>query len=189
MQFGSQALCRELHGGIQPELVTLSKEQRVENLALALSLMLLNLSPARSYAWEEFDGDIEPFNLILATTWSALCSQGLVKPNGMGRYQLTSSGWIKALKITGRFDSNDTQQQAGKLAAGLKRHIDGRTQDGRVDRAELAQETGLEEASVYDAVDSRLLQHLFSIIDAQWAPDGRMNNWIDISVGFGHKLR
>jgi hypothetical protein len=169
--------------------MTLSKEERVENVALALSLMLLNLSPARPYAWEEFDGDIEPFNLILTTTWSVLCSKGLVKPNGMGRYQLTSSGWIEALKITGRFDSTDAQQQAGKLAAGLKRHIDGRTQDGRVDRTELAQETGLEEAFVYDAVDSHLLQHLFGIMDAQWAPDDRMNNWIEIPVDFGHKLR
>jgi hypothetical protein len=70
----------------------------------------------------------------------------------------------------------------------LKRRVDGREHDARADRTELAQQTGLAEGFIYDAIDSHLLRHLFGIVDAHWAPDDRMNNYIDIPIDFGHKL-
>jgi hypothetical protein len=157
-------------------------------MALALRLILQNLTPGRPYAWEEADGDTEPFTVILPTTWSALDREGLVNTHGFNRYELTSSGWIAALKITDRFNTPEMKEKAGKLAASLKRRVDGRQHDGSADMTELAQETGLDEAFIYDAVDSHLLRHLFGIIDAYWAPDDRMRNYIDVPIDFVHKL-
>jgi hypothetical protein len=90
--------------------------------------------------------------------------------------------------VTGRLDTPEMKGKAGRLAAALKRRVDGRRHDSSADRTELAQETGLEESFIYDAIDSHLLRHLFDIIDAYWASYDRMNNDIDIPMDFGHPL-
>jgi hypothetical protein len=38
---------------------------------------------------------------------------------------------------------------------------------------------------VYDAIDSHLLQELFGTVDASWAPEDQMKNYIDIPLDFG----
>jgi hypothetical protein len=150
--------------------------------------MLENLRPERPYAWQEADGDFEPFTSILPTTWRALERKRLVKGSSYNRFKLTASGWIAALKVTGSFDTPEMKDKAGRLAAALKRQVDGRKHDGSVERSELAQETGLEESFIYDAIDSHLLRHLFGRIDAHWATDDQNNNYIDIPSDFDHKL-
>jgi hypothetical protein len=75
------------------------------------------------------------------------------------------------------------------LQSALKARIkpENREQWGMTSRTELAQETGLSEFFVYDTIDSHLLRALFGIIDAGWAKDDAMKNWIDIPPRFGLK--
>jgi hypothetical protein len=168
--------------------MTLSKVDRTDNVRFALRLTLENLTPERPYAWQEFDAETEPFTEILPTTWMALVREGLIAATSFNRYELTASGWIMALKVTRRFNTPEMERNAGRLAAALKRRVDGRKHDGNAERTELAQETGLEEAFIYDAIESHLLRHLFGIVDAHWAHDDQMKNYIDIPIDFGHRL-
>ena len=114
---------------------------------LALRYLLENLTPGRPYAWQEADGGLEPFTEILPTTWRELERQRLVKPLSFNRFELTPSGWIAALKATGRFDEPDMKEKAGRLTAALKRRVAGRKHDGGADRTTLAQEPGASTSS------------------------------------------
>lgn len=80
------------------------------------------------------------------------------------------------------FDDEAFRRKAGQLQAALKAHIkpENRERWGMADRTELAQETGLPEFFVYDAIDSGLLGALFGTIDAEWGQGDAMKNWIDI---------
>jgi hypothetical protein len=79
-------------------------------------------------------------------------------------------------------------EKAGKLSAALKKQVKGQRREGAVTRTELANETGLPESFVYDAIDSHLLLHLFGRNDAAWAPDDGMKNYIEVPIDFGHEL-
>jgi hypothetical protein len=46
-------------------------------------------------------------------------------------------------------------------------------------------EARLGEYFVYDAIDGHLLRELFDKIHADWAPDDRMKNYIEVPAGFG----
>jgi hypothetical protein len=76
-------------------------------------------------------------------------------------------------------------EKAGRLSAALKRYVKGRREDGGTTRQGLATDSGLDEAFVYDAIDSHLLQELFGTVDASWAPEDQMKNYIDIPLDFG----
>jgi hypothetical protein len=168
--------------------MTLSKLDLIDNLELALRLMLESLPANRPYEWELLDGDTAPFSPVFPTTWKALSRKGLVKEFSFNRYRFTPAGWIEALKVTGRFASRDLKEKAGKLSAALKKRVKGRREDCLVSRTELANETGLSESFVYDAIDCHLLRHLFGSIDAYWAPGDQMNNYIEVPIDFGHEL-
>jgi hypothetical protein len=166
--------------------MTVSRPDLIDNQELALRLMLESLPANRPYEWELLDGDTAPFSPVFPTTWKALSRKGLVKEFSFNRYWFTPAGWIEALKVTGRFTSQDMKEKAGKLSAGLKKRVKARREDCLVSRTELANETGLSESFVYDAIDCHLLRHLFGSIDAYWAPGDQMKNYIEVPSDFGH---
>jgi hypothetical protein len=168
--------------------MTISKADRTENLELALRLMLENIPADRPFEWEEFDGDLEPFTTILPTTWVALSRRGLVNARSFNRYQLTPDGWIAALRAAGHFRGPQMLENAGRLSAALKGTSRGDTKWGGTTRQELATDSGLDEAFVYNAIDSHLLRELFGTVDAFWAPEDQMKNYIDIPLDFGHDI-
>ena len=167
--------------------MTASKSDRIDNLELALRLMLENLPADRPYEWEQLDGDTAAFSAVFPTTWKALSRRGFVKQLSFNSYRFMPEGWIEALRVTGLFTSQDLQEKAGKLSAALKKRIKGRQDDVLVSRTELANETGLTESFVYNAIDSHLLLQLFGRIDAHWAPGDHMKHYIEIPVEFGHE--
>lgn len=166
--------------------MTISRIERTEDEKLALSLMLDNLPADRPFEWEMFDADLEPFKAILPTTWRALSRRGLVFGRSFNRYELSAAGWIAALKVTGRFGTLEMTEQAGRLSAALKAHVKGRHANGCTTLQEVAAESGLDEAFVRNAINSHLIQELFGTIDAYWAPDDQMKNYIEIPLDFGH---
>ena len=166
--------------------MTLSSDDRNENIRLALRLFLLELPESRPYEWEEVHGDKEPFLDILPTTWTGLVRKGYVKDRGYNRYELTGPGWISALRITGLFNNKEFKEKAGKLRAALRTYAGDRRTNGRISRTELQSTTGLSEAFIYNAIDSHLLRHLFHIQDADWADE--MKTPVDVPNDFGISL-
>jgi hypothetical protein len=164
-----------------------SEKNRQENMVLALRLMLDGLG--EPYEWQEHDAKTPKFATVLRTTWDELAERGFIKAHSFDRYWLRGPGWIAGLKIGGSFDDEGFRRKAGRLQAALKARIkpENREQWGTASRTELANETGLSEFFVYDAIGSRLLHALFGIIDAGWAEGDAMKNWIDIPPRFGLK--
>lgn len=167
--------------------MSVSEKARLDNIALALRLMMHDLG--EPYGWQEHDAKTAKFEPVLRTTWEELAEQGLVNPRTFDRYELTGPGWIAGLKVTGAFEDDEFRRNAGLLQRALKARIkpENRDQWGSADRTELANETGLSEFFVYDAIDSHLLEALFGIVDAGWAEDDEMKNYIDIPPRFGLK--
>jgi hypothetical protein len=163
--------------------MSFSEKERRKNLELALQLIMQDLG--EPYAWQEHDAASDKFTAVHRTTWEELARRGLVKPHSFYRYWLTGSGWIAGLKAIGQWSDPEFLSKAGLLSEALKRKIDGRQECGLTDRTKLAQETNLSEFFVYDVIDSHLLRELFRRIDATWAPDDRMKNYIDIPPDFG----
>ncbi len=164
--------------------MTLSKDDRYKAADRALRLMLPELPADRPYDWGEIDGDREPFVTVHPGTWRDLIRRGLVKGRGFNCYELTGPGWISALKVSGKFDSDEFKKDAGKLSAALKKRVKGRRADDKVTREELEKETMLSESFIYNAIDSHLLYHLFKCRDAHWAPDDKMKHWIEVPLDF-----
>jgi hypothetical protein len=164
-----------------------SDKTRQENMVLALRLLIQDLG--QPYEWQEHDAKTPKFAGVLRTTWDELAERGLIKAHSFDRYWLKGPGWIAGLKITGVFDDEGFRRKAGQLQAALKARIkaENRDQWGTASRTELAQETGLSEFFVYDAIDSGLLGALFGTIDAYWGEGDDMKNWIDIPPRFGLK--
>ena len=167
-------------------LVTISTSDRLDNISLALRLILDNLTAGRPFASTLLDSDSPAFSSILPTTWKALVRRGFLEEIEFTQYYLIPAGWIEALKVTGTFKTPEMQEKAGKLSEALYKRVKGRQAGNFADRTELAAETGLPESFIYDAIESRLLFHLFGRIDATWAPDDHMKNIIDIPIDFNH---
>ncbi len=163
--------------------MSVSKTEREANIKLALNLMMLNLG--EPYEWQDHEATTKKFADVFQTTWDELVERGLAVPSGHDCYQLTGPGWIAGLKASGQFDDPQFREKAGRLSRALKARVKGRHDFGYANRAELADETGLSEFFVYDAIDSQLLRELFSYTDATWAERDQMKNEIDIPPRFG----
>ena len=164
--------------------MTISKQDRFDNIDLALRLMMDGLE--EPYEWQEHDANSAKFTGVYRTTWQELDRRCLVKTRTFDRYELTGAGWIAGLKVTGQFQDPEFQKKAGCVSAALKAKVDGRGGWAFADRTGLAQEIGLSEFFIYDLVDSHLLREMFGRIDAAWAVDDQMKNTIDIPPDFGH---
>jgi hypothetical protein len=167
--------------------MSVSEKDRLDNIELALRLMMQDLG--EPYGWQEHDAKTAKFGPVLRTTWEELAERGLVNARTFDRYELTGPGWIAGLRVAGAFEDDEFRRKSGLLQKALKARIkpENRDQWGSADRTELANETGLSEFFVYDAIDSHLLEALFDIVDAGWAEGDEMKNYIDIPPRFGLK--
>jgi hypothetical protein len=166
--------------------MTLSKRDRLNNIDLALRLMMDGLE--EPYEWQEHDARSAKFAAVHRTTWQELDRCGMLKARTFDRYELTGPGWIAGLKATGRIQDPEFKKKVGCLAAAIKAKVKGRAGPGFADRAELARETGLSEFFIYDAIDSGLLCEIFGRIGATWALEDQMKNSIDIPPDFGEVI-
>jgi hypothetical protein len=127
---------------------------------------------------------------ILGTTWSQLKEQSLVRQANNSRWLYTLSGYglLHGLKMRGEFDTEETRQKTGKLAAALKRRIKSvnRECDQFADVGELTTETGLSQEFIRNAIEASFIEELFGTRGAEWDSSGRGRS-IRIPNQFGHE--
>jgi hypothetical protein len=100
--------------------MTVSPEKRSRDRESLLTQMLEALPPPALYSDCYFGAS--DFPEILETTWLAAAEDGLItwlKQTGPRKYALTGDGWLRAMKVSGRFDSAETLQRCGALMAFL----------------------------------------------------------------------
>jgi hypothetical protein len=151
--------------------MSLSDSKRQSNINVALTLIMQQLGAP--FDWQEHDSTEAKFSGVHRTTWDELTQRGFARATTFERYILTPRGWIEGLKLTGTFGSADFKAKAGKLSKALKDRVKGRHEPELVDRNEIAEEAGLDEYFVYEAIDGHLLRELFEQIDAHWALDDK----------------
>lgn len=134
----------------------------------------------RAFVGVHFVVASHPFEDLPQTTWLELEGEMLVEPRhsvGHAAYRLTGNGWLVALRSTGAFDTEETRNRAVRLRTALKDLIKGRSLAGAsTDLFSLHVSTGLDINWLQNALDSRLLQHL-------WATDPLD---LDLSRGLRH---
>jgi hypothetical protein len=152
--------------------MTLSKTERSENIELALKLMMDELGDnAIDESWYEIDKP--PYENIYSTTWQYLQDRyWIAGRNTMGskRCQLTSSGWLEGLRITGLLEAEETKQMVGKLMAELKRSVDGRQDEGLVDIHRIVTDAGVPFGFVFNVIDSNYVDRVLGRKGALWHP-------------------
>lgn len=150
--------------------VSLSKEERLRNIELALKLMLRDLGQ------NGIDGCLfelrsEVFKDVESTTWRQLQEMFLIeRMDTMGNpaCRLTGAGWRVALDMVWEDNKQVLQDALSKLAAALKDAVKGREEDAFVSLHSVASTCGLPENWVYNAIESRLLEHKFNMKGAYW---------------------
>ena len=150
-----------------------------------LQRIITSLDADRPFEWQVLDAQDGAFADVLPTTWREIARRAYVTELPYRGFRLTGNGWIAGLKATGIFEQSAFREQAGVLARTLKASVKGRHDDALVDRETLACAAGLSEAWVYNAIESRLLSHLFDRLDASWAPDDGMKYYIVVPLDFG----
>jgi hypothetical protein len=93
--------------------------------------------------------------------WDELINRGLVRATTFDRYILMPLGWTEGLKVAGAFDDPEFKEKAGLLSSALKTRVKSRQEPDLADRNDLADETGLHEYFVYNAIDTHRLRELF----------------------------
>jgi hypothetical protein len=148
--------------------MSLSKQERETDKSLALRLMLRGLGNNR-INMTFFEASISPLVAIRQTTWTELLQENRVTSLfNLPRYALTGSGWLKALQDGGTTKNPIFQRDVGKLFATLKRHVKGRENDSILTLATVAQESGLNENWIFNAIESNLLESVFGKKGTGW---------------------
>src|ERR1700683_3078185 len=102
--------------------MTLSKDNLSANKELALRLIGKHCCGA--VIGELYEKDGPKFQPILATTWKALADDHYVRLTTSWHFQITPSGWIKALEPTGKLCDGETKKDLGKICAALKGRLE-----------------------------------------------------------------
>lgn len=164
--------------------MSLSRETRLQKLAEAL-ILLVKRAEGDCFMGVFIDERFLPTEIHEAI-WDELKERGFVREtNSKWSYTLSGYGWITGMKVLAQLETEEMEQKAGKLAAALKERVKGRHHDNFVAVSELAQETGLTEHFIRDAIESDLIGELFGRRGAEWAgPFDRGRN-IRIPKRFG----
>jgi hypothetical protein len=161
--------------------VTWSKEQRNENMVLALRLMLDRIGD-RAVDLVFLDSDEPEFKEVFPTTWVDLERRGFVKRSPP--YRLTGAGWLEALHVAERLD-DEFDRDLGILCASLKSKVDGRREKAVVDVSQIVRETGLSEDWVFNVIESDAISRRYGRTGAYWHPSDRMKHVIEVPLDFG----
>lgn len=164
-----------------------SSDTRLKARCDALMLMVQMLGERPIYSHEFFFRD-PPLNHTPKTTIRELEDLDFITRGDIfTRCRLTGRGWIKAIELSGSIGSTELTEKAGKLSAYLKGLVKGRHEDAYVDYRTVAAETGLSKGFVWNAIEIRLLEVLFSQKCAWW----EQTDWktdIQVPLDFGLDL-
>jgi hypothetical protein len=164
--------------------VTLSRDARIENFSLALKLMTREVGDHQ--IWQVFiEADKPEYQAILPTTWKELVDRSMVKDRGWNTYQITGSGWLAGVQLLDLPNTPDFQRKMSRLAATLKKQIKGRQEEALMDVWALANESGLTEEFIWNAIESRLLDTCFNLKGAAFDPYDQNRNYVIIPIDFG----
>lgn len=132
----------------------------------------------RSLAWYPQSGSSIPDGV-----WSLLHHEGLVDGNVIGGvgWQLTVDGWIEACRLLRNEIGLD--RRFGQLSAHLKKLGDRRT-EAYTNTTALAEETGLSEQWIFDAIQGKMAERIFGQHGASVTEMGD----VDIPTYIGNKL-
>lgn len=160
--------------------MTLPRDERTENIRLALTRMLERVAdePVDEVFLipKEFDG-------ILTTTWEELQARNFVETvSPAGEVSLTGRGWIAALLLTGKNSEEDFKQCIERLFATMKGYVKGRKEPKPVSMRMLVEETKLPEGWIFNIVEGKYMEEICKRKGASWAKKGRV---VLIPMGFG----
>jgi hypothetical protein len=146
--------------------MTVSRDDRLENRALALELLLKFAGDQAVWCMDFLDPDEVPeLKAVYPTTWKELDESGYVKRFGglnYTLYQLTPLGWLRGLQITGQDQSPEFKERLGRLAAVLKISVKGRHEEAWVDLETVAKEANLPVGWVSNAVEAGAIEECFN---------------------------
>ena len=165
--------------------MSLSKQERLENLDLAITLMMSELGE-QDVCSVYFDIDGNSSKNIFPTTWQQLENDGYIErhdtltSNGC---RLTGSGWLEGLKLTGKLGDPELTVQIGRIMAALKTSIDGRNAPAFVSPESIAEQADVSYGLVFNVIDSRFIYIILNRHDADW--EGQRGNIIKVPIDFG----
>lgn len=163
-----------------PTLMTLSKENRLQNMEQALRLMLGRLGDRAMY--KEFFNPEDPiFTEVYPTSWKELEDRGLVRAHRTYTsvsYELRGTGWFCAMGIDDLFDTPAFEERFGKLSAAIKNHVRGRHEKQITSVGQLVEETGLAEDWIYNIIKAKVWKHQYNRVGAEYDSDDVI--WIPI---------
>jgi hypothetical protein len=166
--------------------MSLSKTERSENIELTLKLMMEELGEhGINEVW--LDIDKPPYENVYSTTWQCLQDRYWIEVrNTMGRKrcQLTASGWLEGLRITGLLEAGEMKQKVGKLMAELKRSVEGRQDEAIVDMFRIVTEADVPFGIVFNIIDRGYVDRVLGRKGAVWHPQAR-GQLIKVPVDFG----
>ncbi|HTR39866.1 MAG TPA: hypothetical protein VMH80_28530 [Bryobacteraceae bacterium] len=167
--------------------MSLSREQRLENVDLALELMLQTLGD-NAIDTVIFELGSDKFTQVQPTTWKELEDRCLIKRMdaiGHPMCQFTGDGWLAAIELAPKHVKALNEERLSRLAAALKDEVKGRDEDGYVYLNSLAASSELPENWIYNAIEARLLEHWFNRKGANWYGPRGGSPLIHIPVDFG----
>jgi hypothetical protein len=169
--------------------MTLSDDTRRDAMDVALQRMLDDLGE-RMFDERRYEVDSDRYRDIPHTTWLELQGHHYVEAAhaiGSAGFRLTPAGWIAALRAAAAFDTPEQRQSAVRLRAALKDVVKGRPLTGAItDYRDIAARSGLPFNWIVNALQSRLLQHLWTWdhLDVAFEHGGRT---IRVPARFGSK--
>lgn len=167
--------------------MTLSKDQRIEDMARALVLMLERIGD-RAIDAEEASVTEPPFDVVNQTTWIELRTRGWIRRfEVMGReaYFLTGSGWIRALEITGAVSDSGFDKNIGQLMAALKGLIEGRQAEASEHTDIVAQLARLSTDWIFNVIESNIIEQRYGRKGAHWDGHYPRGKAIRVPIDFG----
>ncbi|MGA2881297.1 MAG: hypothetical protein ABSG13_20300 [Bryobacteraceae bacterium] len=171
--------------------MSLSGEERLRNLALALRLMLQELADnAIDIAMFELKAETfaETFKDVRTTTWKEFEDRYWIRRMdaiGHPMCRFTGSGWLAAIDLVWDDVKTLFEARLATLAAALKGEVKGRDEDAYVYLDSLAATSGLPESWIFNTIEAGLLEHRFNRKGAHWYDRRSGSPLIHIPVDFG----
>jgi hypothetical protein len=178
--------------GRKPEIIlrpgvdklSLSREERLENVELALSLIYQNLG---AYAIREFviDPHSSVFDRVHNTTWLELTDRfGFLTTFHTRWYKLTGAGWLYWINRNEIADGSEFKARLGVLCSYLKGMLDGREQSKMTDIFAVEKNTNIPFGIISNIIDAGLIENKLRRHGAKWF-SGKEGRIIVIPANFG----
>lgn len=166
--------------------MSLSKEERLDNIRLALNLLLEALGN-QYYRTPLFNREADVFDKMFSTAWQELIDKCYLRSTANGYFlELTASGWRECLRLSGKLQDDTFKRYLGRISQVLKDRVKGRHHAQFVRPEEVATEVGIPLGLVLNVIDSDLLMYEFNRVTAKWA--SHEGGAIEVPTNFGLEL-